>query len=128
MLAIVPVVSLSTVQYGRFLKKLRKQFQDELAASSVIAEETISSARTVRSFAAEDKMAKYYKINIDKSYKIGIKLALATGGFMVSKFGYQSLLSLNLCGNNEKSFDRFITFYSYNLFLDNRFYIGLLKL
>lgn len=82
LLAIVPIVSLSTVQYGRYLKVLRKNFQDELALSSVIAEESISSARTVRSFAAEEKMSKAYKDNIDKSYKIGKKLAVATGGFM----------------------------------------------
>lgn len=81
-MAIVPVVSLSTVQYGRYLKVLRKTFQDKLALSNVIAEETISSARTVRSFAAEKKTGKAYEENINKSLKIGKKLAVATGGFM----------------------------------------------
>ena len=76
------MVSLLTMQYGRYLRVLRKTFQDELAASGVIAEETISSARTVRSFAAENKMTREYKKNVDKSYQIGAKLALAQGGFM----------------------------------------------
>lgn len=82
LIGVIPIVSLLTVQYGRYLKKLKKEFQDELAASSVIAEETISSMRTVRSFAAEGKMSKEYEINIGKSFNIGKKLAVAQGGFM----------------------------------------------
>lgn len=82
LLAVVPVVSLSAVRYGKYLKNLRKKFQDELAASSTIAEETISSARTVRSFAAESKVLRSYKANIDSSYQIGVKLGAATGGFI----------------------------------------------
>ena len=79
---IVPILSILTVQYGRYLRKLKKVFQDELAASSVVAEETISSVRTVRSFAAEEKLSKEYEKNVQKSFQIGKKLALASGGFM----------------------------------------------
>jgi ABC-type bacteriocin/lantibiotic exporter with double-glycine peptidase domain len=83
LLGVVPVLSLMTVQYGRYLSKLRKVFQDELAASSIVAEETISSVRTVRSFAAEQKLERDYNKNVNKSFLIGKKLAVATGGFMV---------------------------------------------
>jgi ABC-type bacteriocin/lantibiotic exporter with double-glycine peptidase domain len=48
----------------------------------VVAEETISSVRTVRSFAAEDRMNKEYEKNIQKSFNIGKNLAVAQGGFM----------------------------------------------
>jgi ABC-type multidrug transport system fused ATPase/permease subunit len=48
LLAIIPPVVLLTLQYGKYLKKLKKTFQDELGASAVIAEETISSPRTVK--------------------------------------------------------------------------------
>lgn len=82
LMAVIPAVVLLTVQYGRFLRKLRKKFQDELAASSVIAEETISSSRTVKSFAAEQKMINLYSGNLDKSLAVGKMLALASGGFM----------------------------------------------
>nr|QUF59446.1 ATP-binding cassette transporter Abcb10-like [Brachionus angularis] len=82
LLGVIPIVSLLTVQYGRFLRKLRKKFQDELASSSVIAEEAISSMRTVRSFAAEHKISLEYGKNINRSYEIGKKLAVAQGGFM----------------------------------------------
>ncbi len=104
LLAVVPVVSLSAVQYGKFLKKLRKKFQDELAASSTIAEEAISSARTVRSFAAESKILKSFKTNIDKSYAIGVKLGSATGGFIAftSTIVGAALSVILWYGNNDK--------------------------
>lgn len=74
-------MTLLTVQYGRRLKKFRKKFQDELAASSVISEEAISSVRTVRSFAAEKRVSDQFSKTIDRSYQIGKKLAIAQGGF-----------------------------------------------
>jgi len=83
LLGVIPIISLLTVQYGRRLKNLRKKFQDELAASSVIAEETISSVRTVRSFAAERKVSDDFAKTVDKSYQIGKKLAIAQGGFFL---------------------------------------------
>ena len=75
-MGIVPILSILTVQYGRYLRKLKKVFQDELAASSVVAEETISSVRTVRSFAAEEKLNKAYEVNVQKSFKIGKNLGI----------------------------------------------------
>ena len=89
LLAVIPVVTLGTMQYGKFVQKLRKQFQDELASSNIIAEEAISSARTVRSFAAEDKMIDEYTRKVDKSFQVGKKLAVASGGFM----GFVGILS-----------------------------------
>ena len=47
LLAVIPVISLAAVQYGRYLRILRKEFQDNLATANVVAEEAISSARTV---------------------------------------------------------------------------------
>lgn len=83
LLAVIPPVVLLTMQYGKYLRILKKKFQDELAASSVIAEETISSSRTVKSFAAETKMINLYQTNLNNSLNVGKKLAIATGGFMV---------------------------------------------
>ena len=83
LLAVVPVLSLLTVQYGRYLKNLSKIFQDELAAASIVAEETISSIRTVRSFAAEKRLEQEYNKNVTKSFEVGKKLAVAGGGFAV---------------------------------------------
>ena len=77
---------------GRFLKNLRKKFQDELAHASSTAEESISNMITVRSFSNESKMVDIYSGDIDKSYQLGRKLAFLIGVFMgvVSMFMYVS--------------------------------------
>ncbi|XP_059844068.1 ABC transporter B family member 1-like [Hypanus sabinus] len=81
LLASIPVVAIGGVLYGEFVKRLRKQFQDELAAVGSTAEETISNIRTVRTFCSEKKSEELYGKGIDKSYQIGKKLALAEGSF-----------------------------------------------
>ena len=85
---------------GRFLKNLRKKFQDELAHANSTAEESISNIITVRSFSNESKMVDMYSDDIDKSYYLGRKLALLIGVFMgvVSMFMYVS------CVNHVASF------------------------
>ena len=78
---------------GRFLKSLRKEFQDELAHASSTAEESFGNIVTVRSFSNEGKMVNHYSKNIDKSYGLGRKLAFLIGTFMgiVSMFMYVSM-------------------------------------
>ncbi|KAN0032733.1 hypothetical protein ACTFIV_006653 [Dictyostelium citrinum] len=81
MLGIVPVLAISTVVYGKKIKQLGKQFQDELAKSSTTGEEVISNIRTVRSFSKEQKFIDLYSKDINGSYLIGKSLAVATGVF-----------------------------------------------
>ncbi|XP_072921796.1 ABC transporter B family member 1-like [Hemitrygon akajei] len=81
LLASIPVVAIGGVLYGEFVKRLRKKFQDELAAVGSTAEETISNIRTVRTFCSEKKSEELYGKGIEKSYQIGKKLALAEGSF-----------------------------------------------
>lgn len=79
---------------GRFLKNLRKRFQDKLAHASSTAEESISNIITVRSFSNESKMVDLYSNDINESYYLGRKLAVLIGVFMgvVSMFMYVSHL------------------------------------
>ncbi|RUS83770.1 hypothetical protein EGW08_008476, partial [Elysia chlorotica] len=79
LLAIVPVVSLGATQYGKFVRKMRKQFQDRLADAGTQAEEALSSIRTVKSFTGEEKAIQVYGNFVQESYKVGKKLALAQG-------------------------------------------------
>ena len=64
---------------GRFLKSLRKGFQDKLAHANSTAEESISNMVTVRSFSNEPKMMNLYAVDIDESYRLGRKLAILSG-------------------------------------------------
>ena len=64
---------------GKFVQKQRKEFQDRLADAGTQAEEALSSVRTVRMFSGETKVKELYGRDIDKSYRVGRKLALAQG-------------------------------------------------
>ncbi len=53
MLATFPIIIISAIIFGRFIRKLSKQAQDQLAAASVIVEETLQSINVVKAFTNE---------------------------------------------------------------------------
>ncbi|XP_033112138.1 ABC transporter B family member 1-like [Anneissia japonica] len=79
LLSVVPIVAIGAVQYGKFVKGISKKFQDALGDASTVAEESISSIRTVRSFTSERKALKLYSKEIEISYGYGKQIALASG-------------------------------------------------
>ena len=66
------------------MKKLRKRFQDRLADAGTVAEECISSIRTVRAFNGDKKVVADYDKEIMKSYDVAKKIAFGTGRVVVS--------------------------------------------
>ncbi|CAF3420072.1 unnamed protein product [Rotaria socialis] len=82
LMVVVPFIILIAKLYGSIVQKLRKQFQDELAAAGTTAEESISNIRTVRIFGAENRISNRYLDNLLKSYGVGKKLAWNSGAFM----------------------------------------------
>jgi len=96
LLAVVPVVSIAAVQYGKFVRKVRKQFQDKLGEAGTQAEECLSSVRTVRSFAGESKAMGLYGGTVWESYALGKKLALAEGimAGIFSFLGYGAVVAV----------------------------------
>ncbi|XP_014663752.1 PREDICTED: ABC transporter B family member 25-like isoform X2 [Priapulus caudatus] len=81
LLAVVPAIAVGAVQYGKFLKSLRKKFQDELADANTTAEESMSNIRTVRSFCGERKAVREYGEKIGKSFSLGRRIAVLQGVF-----------------------------------------------
>src|SRR5438105_6963797 len=73
MLAVVPPVAVGAVAYGRRIRKLSREVQDALAASSEVAEETISGIRTVRSFAAEELESQRYSSKVQHAFQLARK-------------------------------------------------------
>lgn len=53
MLLMIPPIALSTVFFGKKIRKISHDFQAALAQASIIADETISGIRTVKSFVQE---------------------------------------------------------------------------
>jgi ATP-binding cassette subfamily B protein len=82
MLAVVPPVAMGAVIYGRRVRKLSKEVQDALAASSEVAEESLSGVRTVRSFAAEKSEVARYRSAVEKSFELARKRIRQSSTFM----------------------------------------------
>lgn len=75
MLSIVPVVAIAAVFFGRMIRKLSKQTQEEVAKSNTIVEETMQAIATVKAFANEI----FETIRHKKSTEAIVKQALKGG-------------------------------------------------
>lgn len=73
MLAVVPLVAVAAVIFGRFIRKYSKNVQDKVAESQVIVEETLQGISNVKAFANEWYEIARYKGKINEIVKIAIK-------------------------------------------------------
>ena len=80
-LLVVPVVAVAAALFGRAIRRLSRQVQDALAASTEVAEETLAGVRTVRSFAREAQEEARYAEAVDRSFRLAARRALALGVF-----------------------------------------------
>ena len=70
MLALVPVAVVGGLFYGRWVKRLSRKVQDQLANATEVAEETLSGIRTVRSFAREEREVERYSERVHAAYAL----------------------------------------------------------
>lgn len=101
-LGIVPIVAISAGIMGKRMRKLSKAFQDALAESTVVAEETISGVRTVRSFAREETEITRYRKAVDASFQVAKRRATiiaAIRGF-IGFGGYGAIAAVLWAGGN----------------------------
>ncbi|QDH78326.1 ATP-binding cassette domain-containing protein [Echinicola soli] len=82
MLATFPVLVIIAMVFGKFIRKLSKETQDELASANVIVEETLQSISTVKSFAGESYEAARYEKGLNKVIKVALKAAGFRGAFI----------------------------------------------
>lgn len=81
MLAIVPPMMLLAVYFGRFIRKLSKQMQKEIAKSNTVVEETLQGIQTVKTYTNEFlEIDRYYKMTSDIA-GIGMKSGKYRGAF-----------------------------------------------
>ncbi len=89
MLAILPVVVLTAVAFGRFIRKYSKKLQDEVALSSTIMEETLQGISNVKAYANELYERTRYNAKTDDVAQIAIK-----GGYYRAAFASFIILGL----------------------------------
>jgi ABC-type multidrug transport system fused ATPase/permease subunit len=82
MLATFPVLVVIAMVFGKFIRKLSKATQDELAAANVIVEETLQSIMTVKSFTGEEYEASRYGKGLNRVVSVALKTARFRGAFI----------------------------------------------
>lgn len=82
MLILIPPVALSAAIFGKRIRKFSKEFQSTIADASIVAEETISGVRTVKSFVQEAAETSRYRLALELALVTAQKRILAIGEFM----------------------------------------------
>lgn len=82
MLSVFPIVIVVGILFGRYIRKLSKMTQDELANSNVIVEETVHAIHTVKAFTSEWFEVKRYRNAMDKVIKVALHAAKFRGAFI----------------------------------------------
>ncbi|SHL47302.1 ABC-type multidrug transport system, ATPase and permease component [Chitinophaga jiangningensis] len=81
MLAILPLMMLLAVFFGKFIRKFSKQVQEQVAASNTVVEETLAGILNVKAFANEFFEINRYKTRTNEAARIGIKGGKYRGAF-----------------------------------------------
>lgn len=72
-LSILPVIILMALLFGRFIRKLSKQAQDELADSNSIVQETLLGISNVKAFVNEYHEVRRYQSKLDTAVQIAMR-------------------------------------------------------
>jgi len=81
MLAIVPPIVVTTIFFGRKIRKMSRAVQDELAKVSGQVQESIGAIATVQSFVREDYEAKRYRTGVERSFDRTLDLVRSRSWF-----------------------------------------------
>ncbi|PCI94780.1 MAG: multidrug ABC transporter ATP-binding protein [Flavobacteriales bacterium] len=82
MIAVIPVVALIGIFFGKYIKKLSKHAQDDIATANGVLDETLHGIASVKAYANEFFEIARYKKNIDSSVHTSIKNAKWRGAFI----------------------------------------------
>lgn len=81
MLATFPVVVVGAMIFGRYLRRMSKERQKELADTNVVVEESLQNIKSVKSYTNESFETNRYNSKISSLVGISLKLARIRGGF-----------------------------------------------
>ena len=120
MLAIVPLIAISAVIFGKFIKKVSKRAQDAAADSNNTLLEALSGIKNVKTFVNEFFEIKKYASSILKIQNLGIKGSIWRGFFasfiILAMFGsivfviWNGMNMVNMGEMEEQEFFQFILY------------------
>ncbi|MBC9933359.1 ABC transporter ATP-binding protein [Chitinophaga qingshengii] len=81
MLAILPIMMVAAVFFGKFIRRFSKQVQEQVAAANTVVEETLQGILNVKAFANEHFEIARYRKRTNEAARIGMKSGKYRGAF-----------------------------------------------
>ncbi len=102
-LAITPVLILFAFFFGRRINKGSTKIQDELADSTVVAEEGLQGIRVVKSFGRESFETTRYNTAMEKTFRASLQMAVYNSAFgsLMMFLGFSAIAAIVWYGGNE---------------------------
>ena len=102
-LALVPVVILVAFVFGGRIQKGSTKVQDQLADSTVVAEEGLQGVRVVKSFGREAYETSRYDTAMEKTFQASLKMAVYNSAFgsIMMFLGFGSIAAVMWYGGRE---------------------------
>jgi len=103
MLALIPPVMLFAITFGRRLRKLSSQVQDELANATTVLEESIGGVRVVQSFTRERYEIGRFTRSIEAAFTLAMKRIRVSALFgpLVSFLAFGAIVAILWFGGQE---------------------------
>jgi ABC-type multidrug transport system fused ATPase/permease subunit len=123
-LALLPVLVISAVIFGRYIRKISRQAQDRLAESVTVVEETFHSTDIVKAYTNEAYETRRYAVINDAVAQIGMYAAKYRAGFVsfiiFAMFGaivFIVYTGLNEVANHNIQIGQLIEFFLLTIFI-----------
>jgi subfamily B ATP-binding cassette protein MsbA len=102
-LALVPFLILVAGIFGSRLQKASTQIQDQLADSTVVAEEGLQGIRVVKSFGREEYEMQRYHHAMDKTFRASLRMSLYNSAFtaLMMFLGFSTIAAIMWYGGRE---------------------------
>lgn len=103
MVALIPVIMVFAILYGRRLRALSTNVQDQLANATTVMEEALGGVRVVQSFTRERYEIKRFTASIERTFNLALKRIRlsSTFGPVISFLGFAAVVSIFWFGGRE---------------------------
>lgn len=81
MISVFPLIVIGALAFGRFIRKLSRSTQDQLADTNIVVEESLQAINVVKSYTNEEFEYKRYSSALEKVVAFALKTAKYRGAF-----------------------------------------------
>jgi subfamily B ATP-binding cassette protein MsbA len=102
-LALLPLLILIAFMFGSRIEKTSTHIQDQLAASTTVAEEGLQGIRVVKSFGREAHETQRYNVAMESTFRASLRMAVynALFGSVMMFLGFGSIAAIMWYGGRE---------------------------